>query len=214
MSGLQKINRHRAAKAAATGTLMFCAFSAPSQAQQGGAAIGLAKVQLAAISRLANDLQGKFGAKNCQGKRCKVLVMNFTLPSGESGQSCRLLSDAVSSELETGGYKTEVLTRERLQSFLETERIPSKKLVSRDELEWLGDQLGASQVLYGVVDPEKEHELLLTIHLLDVQIVFLGTKENREWRVSLPALNLAAGLAPSEPFPAELNPHPKRMARK
>jgi TonB family protein len=204
----------------ASGLLIFSASGifaflhvASSHAQQSAETHALTAYQQNAISDLVGNFQEDFDKKYCLGPKCRILVMNFTLASGDSCQSCRILSDAVARELGEHGYNVEVIPRDRLESFLERERIPSNKLLGQEALEWLGSKFDASQVLLGVVEL-KTTVLVVKAHLLRLEISWGKSNRGEIWQAFLPLDNLAAGLDPSEAFSPELKPPPEINGQK
>jgi hypothetical protein len=182
-------------------------FSSFVGAQEEASTTALTPSQGRAISDLVGDFRNHFEKSQCPNKKCEVLVTNFVLTSEQSCRTCRILSGALAAEIDKQGNGVEVISRVRLQSFLEVQRIPSKMLVERDALKWLGSQFDASDVVFGVVE-SKNGTLLLRVRILRKENKGGSTSTGKELSASLPAENLMDGLDPSETFSSQLKPPP------
>ncbi len=65
---------------------------------------------------------------DCRPKSCSILVMNFTLPDGNTSAFGIQLADELSTELASKEYNLEVIDRTLLQGFLAKDRIPSQSI--------------------------------------------------------------------------------------
>lgn len=201
-------NCFRRIRATVISALLICTFSTSVTAQQTDEHPALTPEQRAAISQFVGNFSGEFSKNNCPRSQCRILVVDFTLTSGESCQSCRALSDAVAKELVERWHDVDVVGRDHLQAFLEDKRIPSVNLADSAPLEWLGGQFRATHVLSGSVEL-KNAELQLIARFQRLEISPKKGNISQDLQVLLPIGSLAAGMEPSEAFSPQLKPAPK-----
>src|ERR1700674_4279846 len=113
-------------------------------------------LRAAEIRALANRILQEAGKTDCKPGNCRILVANFTLPSGETSQLGMDLSDEFSKQLASQQNSIQIIGRSRLQTYLEQERIPGTLLKNEEAIRWLGKQLDATAVLTGTTKVERD----------------------------------------------------------
>jgi len=108
------------------------------------------------IRALANRILQEAGKADCKPGNCRILVANFTLPSGATSQLGMQLADEFSKELASEQNSIQIIERSHLQKYLEQERIPATLLKNDDAIRWLGVKLDATAVLTGTTKVERE----------------------------------------------------------
>jgi len=98
---------------------------------------------------LASHLLRDKGKAGCKPPKCKILVVDFTLASGEASQLGVELADQTAKDLASLLEATEIIERARLRSYLDAARIPADLLNSDEALRWLGKELGATTIFAG-----------------------------------------------------------------
>jgi TonB family protein len=152
------------------------------------------------ISDLAHHLLSDSAKANCPVTQCRILVTNFFLPSKNTCTACMAIAKAVTQEMTLLYSHVQIIPWEHLRDFLKEERISYSLLHDPGAIRWVGKQLGATQVVFGSVEP-KGKILDLKVRLLDTRTVN-GTKtKGRVSEFILPLGNLALLLEPREPFP-------------
>ena len=108
----------------------------------------------------------------CKPRDCKILVANFTLPSGLTSQLGIQLADGFAKELSSQQNGIQVIDRSVLQAYLEKERIPPDLLTNAKSLRWLGKQLRSTAVLMGTTQAEGS--------LVRIQIKLVSSSKEKE----------------------------------
>jgi TonB family protein len=136
------------ARLAALVTILLASFSF-SSAQE--TALPLPEVQ---IREATIHILEKADKVNCKPRGCKILVANFTLPSGLTSQLGTQLADQFAKELASQQTAIQVIDRSILQTYLEKERISPDLLANDKAMRWLGKQLNSTTVLMGTTKTE------------------------------------------------------------
>lgn len=110
----------------------------------------------AEIRALTNRILQEADEADCKPGNCRILVADFTLPSGATTQLGMQLSDEFSKELASQRDAIQIIGRSRLQTYIEQERIPATLLKNEEAIRWLGKQLDATAVLTGTTKVERD----------------------------------------------------------
>ncbi len=135
---------------------------------------------------------------HCKAGRCDVLVANFADQKGNGSNLGMQLAEEVSKANSFAASRIRTTPRPMLQSYLESQRIPSVALKDDDGARWLGRELSADAVLVG--------HLKLDGPNLKVELQLLECGKNRGSRKSKTesaTITLPGGpadLTSSEPF--------------
>ncbi len=103
----------------------------------------------AQIHEVAIHILEKADKVNCKPQGCKILVTNFTVPSGLTSQLGIQLADQFSKEIVSQQNGIQVVDRSILQEYLQKERFPPELLANDKAARWLGKQLSSTAVLVG-----------------------------------------------------------------
>ena len=148
------------------------------------------------IHALANRVLQKTEQANCKPRNCRILVANFTLPSGATSQLGMQLADAFAMELASQQNAIQIIERSRLQTYLEQERIPATQLNNEKAIRWLGMRLGATAVLTGTTE-DQGASVHVQVSLLSCDTQEAGPVEG----FSFPDSDSRTGLTPVDSFP-------------
>lgn len=177
--------------------LVGFAFTTPAYSQaQEAASPPLPEQQ---IREVATRIVQKAHKANCRAPGCKILVANFTLPSGLTSLLGLQLADQFSKELASPQGAIQIIDRSDLRVYLEQERIPGAFLINEKAMRWLGKQLGSTAVLTGFIE-DKGSALRIKIRLLSCD----KGKASAEEQLIISSSDLRSSLAPSEAFPQKL----------
>jgi TonB family protein len=135
----------------------------------------------------------------CKKNTCRILVANFTNPSGSTSILGMQLADQVSKEFAAQQSAIKIIDRSHLQSFLEEQRIPANLFNNEKAICWLGMELGATTVLRGTTE-DRGGPLRVQASLLSCVKDKAGPVEES----SFSDLDPKFGLTPLEPFPKTL----------
>lgn len=136
----------------------------------------------------------------CKKNSCTILVVNFAGPSGSTSFFGMQVADAVSAQLAANTGAIKVADRQRLQAFLEKERIPSKLLEEDNAARWLAMENAANAVLVGYLNDEQTG-VYLRVQLLDAHELVKRKEDGKEGPIEdLTFVNLRGNLAPAELF--------------
>jgi hypothetical protein len=122
------------------------------------------------IADLAHHLLSDSAKANCPVTQCRILVTNFFLPSKNTCMACMALAKAVTQEMIPLHSHVQFIPWEHLRDFLKEQRIPYSLLHDPEAIRWVGEQLGATQAVFGKVEP-KGKVLDLKVRLLDTKAV-------------------------------------------
>lgn len=111
------------------------------------ASSGLPEAQ---ISNVSSRILQNAEKANCRPNNCRILVADFSLPSGFTSQFGLKLADQFSKELASRQNSIQAIDRSALKTYLERERISPDLLKSDRALRWLGKELNATAVLTGI----------------------------------------------------------------
>jgi TonB family protein len=106
------------------------------------------------IQEVASRILKNADKVNCKPGGCKIVVADFTLPSGLTSQLGIQLANQLSKQLASQQSGIEVIDRSVLQAYLQKQRIPPDLLANDKALRWLGKQLGSTAVLMGKTQPK------------------------------------------------------------
>lgn len=126
----------------------------------------------AQINEVAAKILKNADKAGCKPQKCKILVANFTLPSGLTSQFGIQLADALSKELASQQNGIQAIDRSFLQGYIEKERIPPDLLANDKAVRWLGKQLRSTAVLMGTTKTEGS--------LVRVQIKLLSCDKDKK----------------------------------
>src|SRR5262249_41122120 len=137
--------------------------------------------------------------EKCSDSACRVLVVNFALPTGQTCSACILLSNSLSDALAhlTGGPG--VLSRAEFAQFMDKERIPSTYLHLDDTLVWIARELHANRVVFGTLTSEND-AVLLAAKVLRHEKLGNSTVTSKEIKAILPNTGLEAAFEHRESF--------------
>jgi len=177
-----------------------------SAAQGPQTALTLTPQQQDQLRDLAKRVLSRAARTGCKKRSCTILVANFAGPSGSTTFLGMQLADSVSMQLAAQSGEIHVADRQRLQSFLEKERIDSKLLEEDNAARWLAMESSANAVLVGYLKESSSGAgVLLRVQLLDAHRLLEKREEDEEpakespvEEVSLDGLNNA--LYDAEPF--------------
>jgi TonB family protein len=170
-------------------------------AQEQQLPVSITPQQQSGVTTLAQMVQKELMKEKCSGTSCEILVVNFSLPSGDTCSACILLSDSVARALRELPAAPSVISRASFSSYVDQERIPSQLLNQREILGGIARQFHTSRVLFGTIKPEANF-LLLKTQLLNGERSVSGTHVSKEMSVKILSSNLAAGLNSREAFDA------------
>jgi len=136
----------------------------------------------------------------CGAGRCDVLVANFIDSKGDTSILGMQLAEEVSKDdsFVTGHIRT--TPRYMLQSYFESQRIPSTVFKDFDATRWLGRELSADAVLVGNLKLDGPN---LKVELRLVECWKPRDRESRKSKAESATLTLPGGptdLTPSQPF--------------
>ncbi|HYL85189.1 MAG TPA: TonB family protein [Candidatus Angelobacter sp.] len=163
------------------------------------APLALTSQQQDQVRDLASRVLKHADKAGCKKSSCTILVANFTGPSGSTSMLGMQLADAVSAQLTAQSKGIQIAARGRLQSYLESERIPAAILNNDKAIRWLGKHLGATAILTGTIE--------LSGSSLRVRARVLSCEKDKpgpEEAVSFSYAGSAEDLKPAEPFAPEL----------
>jgi len=134
---------------------------------------------------------------DCPPKSCSILVMNFTLPDGNTSAFGIQLADKLSTELASKEYNLEVIDRTLLQGFLATDRIPSTS-IKRTVIHSIAEELRPRFMVFGTIEKFENGLGRLSSQLIDVT--------SKDWdgcnvNVNLGPLSSGESFEPIDPFP-------------
>jgi len=152
------------------------------------------------IADLAHHLLNDSAKANCPVTQCRILVANFFLPSKNTCTACMAVAKAVTQEMTLLHSHVQIIPWEHLRDFLKEQRIPYSLLHDPEAIRWVGEQLGATQAVFGSVEP-KGKVLDLKVRLLDSKAVNGRKTKGRVSVFILPLGTLGLLLEPLEPFP-------------
>jgi hypothetical protein len=152
------------------------------------------------LSDMAHHLLDDSAKAKCPGTQCRILVTDFFLPSKNTCIACMALAKAVTQEMTLLHSHVQVIPWEHLRDFLKEQRIPYALLNDPEAIRWVGEQLGATEVEFGSLEP-KGSVLDLKIRLLDTKGANGRKTKKRISEFILPVGTLDAFLRPGEPFP-------------
>lgn len=134
---------------------------------------------------------------DCQPKPCNILVMNFTLPDGNTSSYGIQLADKLSSELAIKEYKLQIIDRALLQSFLAKDRVPAQS-IKRTVIRSIADELELRFMVFGTIEKFENG-----LGKLSTQVIDLKSKEWSAYNVivNLGPLNSGESFEPIDPFP-------------
>jgi TonB family protein len=195
-----RISRSRGfLRCAALFTFLIVGISGRSVAQEPQNALSLSAEQQSSISSFALSIRQEIRKEDCAGTGCEIMVVDFTLLSGETCSTCALLADSLAQTLSELPGGPNVISRTTLSSFLNEERIPSKILNQPEALAWVAHQLHASRLVFGTIRTENEL-LLARAHLLKDEGPGKKPHASKEISVKMPLGNLADGLLARESY--------------
>jgi TonB family protein len=164
-------------------------------------ALNLSKMQQSQLNDLASRILGHADAAGCKKDSCTILVGNFAGPSGATTPLGMQLADLLSSELASKAKSIRVVDRNRLQEYLDRERIESKLLEDDNAARWLAQENGANFVLAGYLRGDAAQKNL-HVQLLDTRD--FGKKnaksKGRAEEATFNDLGFSGDLDPAEPF--------------
>jgi hypothetical protein len=123
------------------------------------------------------------------------LVANFTDEKGNTSVLGIQLAEEASKDDSFVANHIRTTPRPMLQSYLVSQRIPSKALKEVDAARWLAREFSADAVLVGQIKREGSN-LKLELQLLESH----RSLKSKAERGALPGLSSPADLAPNEPF--------------
>jgi len=195
----------RFCSSALTITLCFvCLQLSLSAAQAPQTALTLTPAQQDQLRDLAKRVLDHADTAGCK-KSCTILVVNFADSSGSTTVLGMQLADALSSQLAAQSREIHIADRQRLQSFLEKERIASKLLEDDNAARWLAMENSANAVLVGYLrEPSSGTTVQLRVQLLDAHKLADKRDPGKEGRIEeLELEGLNGALVPAEPFKDE-----------
>jgi TolB-like protein len=118
------------------------------------------------IANFAAEMASRVAASGCKGYGCTVVVSDFTFPDGKTSRFGKQLSDEVSDELANGRYNLKVIDRERLQKFLDEQRL-QVNFDDRATVRWVLHQLDARFMVLGTMEYANDGPVSLSGRLVD-----------------------------------------------
>jgi TonB family protein len=134
---------------------------------------------------------------DCQPKSCNILVMNFTLPDGNTSAFGIQLADKPSTELANKDYNLKVIDRALLQGFLAKDRIPSQS-IKRTVIHSIAEELDPRFMVFGTIEKFENGLGRLSSQVIDVT--------SKDWdgyhvNANLGPLSSGESFEPIDPFP-------------
>ena len=164
---------------------------------------------IADIPALAASVAAYAFVEGCQPKSCAILVMNFTLPNGQTSPYGLQLADRLSSELAHNDYKLRVIDRALLESLLAKYRISAQSM-HRTVIRSIAVELNTRFMVVGTTEKLDDGTVRLSSKVVDAT--------DKGWdgitQLSI-SVRRTRGKTSSQPtlFPLFLPSHPLRAAR-
>ncbi|HWT89015.1 MAG TPA: energy transducer TonB [Candidatus Angelobacter sp.] len=173
---------------------------ARSAAQVPTAAIALSSEQRTQLHDLVSRTLSRADQVRCKAGHCDVLVANFTDQKGNTSILGMQLAEEVSKDESFVANHIRTTPRAMLQSYLETQRIPSKAFKDTDAARWLGRELFADAVLVGQMEHSSAN-LKLELRLIESKTSrFYNSRQSGLEQGTLPGMANQADLAATEPY--------------
>ncbi len=185
-------------------TLLLCltvCLVEPCIAQTKPSQLSLTPEQQRALATLAVTIQKELKKEKCEGLPCQVLVVNFTIPTGETCSACILVSDSLATTLATMLPTPLVISRDTLASFMDKERIPAHYLDRPEAFAWVASELRAKRLVFGTM-VRKGDSLQLNAKVLKHENFGNSTQTSKNLRVEIPIGDLGEGFGARESYHA------------
>jgi TonB family protein len=153
------------------------------------------------LSEFASQLLQYAEAVGCHKRGCKLLVMDFLSPEGKISAYGIKLADDLTAELARQQKGIHLIDRSLLQRQLEKlreERVPANVQHSVPVARWLGQELGASEVLIGEIVNAGSKAISVSARMQDVKDEKLASPSSE---VRLPLPPSMAELIPADLLP-------------
>lgn len=149
--------------------------------------------QQSQVANLVSRLMGHASSVGCKPLTCKILVADFTDPSGNTSNLGMELANQFASQLRASTKGIEIIPRIYLRVFLDHERIPSTLLVDHRASRWLGMQFAANALIVG--EYKKQNDLIrLKVRMLDCKPIESGEMMTRGVKESEAEEEIFAGI--------------------
>jgi Gram-negative bacterial TonB protein C-terminal len=132
-------------------------------------ALAAAPTEAAPLQELTARLLDHAEDAGCHIGDCKILVLNFALPDGNTSRYSMQLADQLSLEIAKQENSIKVIDRSLLQGLLQRDRIPSRLQNSEPIARWLGKESNANIVLVGTTKRIGKNTVQLSARLLSVK---------------------------------------------
>lgn len=173
---------------------------ARSAAQVPTAPITLSPEQSTKLHNLVSRVLSHANQVRCKPGRCDVLVTNFTDQKGNTSILGMQLAEEVSKDDSFVANQIRTTPRSMTQSYLESQRIPSRALNDVSAVTWFAREMSADAVLMGQLKVEGTG-LELKLQLLGSDgTIPRDTRKTKTERELVAGLATPSGLAPAEPF--------------
>jgi TonB family protein len=170
-------------------------------AQASKTSLTITSEQQVQIRELTSRILQHADSAGCKKNSCAILVANFAGPTGSTSALGIQLSDAVSAGFAAQAKGVQIVDRQKLQQYLEKERIASKLLEDDNAARWLAKENGATAVLVGYLRGNQQQKVL-RVQLLDTRDFGEknATPRGPVAEATINDLGYPGDLDPAEPF--------------